>query len=142
MAATDFSDPSLPAVEAGATEARSRKADLAIIHVLDLIPATTPFYGSFDSYSAPPMDLIDRMRQIGQEKLDACVRRFKAKGGGLHPEGAAAPAILNAASELPAQLIVVGTQGRTGLSRIALGSVAEAVVRAAPCSVLVVRIHS
>ena len=49
---------------------------------------------------------------------------------------------MNAASELPAQLIVVGTQGRTGLSRIALGSVAEAVVRAAPCSVLVVRIHS
>jgi len=47
----------------------------------------------------------------------------------------------NAASELPAQLLVMGTHGRTGLNRlIALGSVAEAVVRAAPCSVLVVRL--
>jgi universal stress protein A len=48
--------------------------------------------------------------------------------------------ILSAASELPAQLLVVGTHGRTGLSRIALGSVAEAVVRAAPRSVLTVRL--
>jgi nucleotide-binding universal stress UspA family protein len=140
LAATDFSDPALPAVEAGATEARSRKAELAIIHVHDLLPAMPPFYGSFDGYGAPPMDLIDRMRAIGQEQLDACVHRFKAKAGGLYREGPAPPAILDAASELPAQLIVVGTQGRTGLSRIALGSVAEAVVRAAPCSVLVVRL--
>jgi hypothetical protein len=53
---------------------------------------------------------------------------------------AATPTILNAASELPAQLLIVGTRGRTGLSRIALGSVAEAVVRTAPCSVLTVRL--
>jgi len=100
----------------------------------------SPSYGGFDSYGAPPMDLTDRMRTIGQKKLDACVHRFKAKGGGLHREGPEPTAILYAASELPAQLIVMGTQGRTGLSRVALGSVAEAVVRAAPCSVLVVRL--
>ena len=63
---------------------------------------------------------------------------FKAKGGGPLRDGPAAPAILSATSELPAQLLVVGTHGRTGLSRIALGSVAQAVVRAAPCSVLLV----
>ena len=64
---------------------------------------------------------------------------FQIKGGGLLRDGPAAPAILRAATELPAQLLVVGTHGRTALSRIALGSVAEAIVRAAPCSVLVVR---
>jgi nucleotide-binding universal stress UspA family protein len=81
----------------------------------------------------------DPMRKIWQQRLDACVRHFKAKGGGLLHDGLAAPAILSAASEMPAQLIVVGTHGRTGLSRIvALGSVAESVVRAAPCSVLIV----
>ena len=139
LAATDFSDPALPAVEAGAAEARRRKADLAIIHAIDLLPAISPFYADF--YSMPPMDLSDQMRKIWQQRLDECVHHFKAKGGGLLREGPAVPAILSAAVELPAQLLVMGTHGRTGLSRlIALGSVAEAVVRAAPCSVLVVRL--
>jgi nucleotide-binding universal stress UspA family protein len=137
LAATDFSDRSLPAVEAGAAEARHRKADLTIIHAIDLIPVMSPFYEEF--YSVPPMDLSGEMRSIWQPRLDECVHQFKAKGGGLLRDGPAAEAILSAAAELPAQLVVVGTHGRTGLSRIALGSVAEAVVRAAPCSVLTVR---
>ena len=109
------------------------------MHALDLLPAMDSSYEVFYGYESPPMDLRDRMRTIGQEKLDACVHSFKAKGGGLHREEPAPPAILRAASELPAHLIVLGTQGRTGVSRMALGSVAEAVVRAAPCSVLAVR---
>ncbi len=138
LASTDFSDPAVPAVEAGAAEARHRKTDLTIIHAIDLTPVMNPFYDDF--YAVPPMDLSDQMRKIWQQRLDECVHHFKAKGGGLLCDGPAAPAILSAASELPAQLLVVGTQGRTGLSRIALGSVAEAVVRAAPCSVLTVRL--
>jgi len=137
LAATDFSDPALPAVEAGAAEARRRKADLTIIHAIDLLPMVSPFYGEF--YNGPPMDLSDQMRDLWQQRLDECVHHFKAKGGGLLRNGPAASTILSAASELPAQLLVVGTHGRTGLNRIALGSVAEAVVRGAPCSVLVVR---
>ena len=141
LVATDFSDTALPAVEAGAAEARHRKADLTIIHAIDLLPVMSPFYEGFNSYSEPPVDLSDQMRKIWQQRLDECVHRFKAKGGGLLPDGPAAPAILSAASELPAQLLVMGTHGRTGLRRmIALGSVAETVVRAAPCSVLVVRL--
>ena len=141
LAATDFSDPALPAVEAGAAEARHRKADLAIIHAIDLLPAMRPVYGDFYGYSAPPEELSNQMKQIWQQSLDECVHRFKAKGGGLLPDGPASTAILSAAAELPAQLLVMGTHGRTGLNRlIALGSVAEAVVRAAPCSVLVVRL--
>jgi nucleotide-binding universal stress UspA family protein len=137
LVATDFSDPALPAIEAAAAEARRRKVDLTIIHAFDLLPVMNPYYGEF--FDMPPMDLGDRMRKIWQTRLDECVHRFKAKGGGLLRDGPAAPAILSAASELPAQLLVVGTHGRTGLSRVALGSVAEAVVRAAPCSVLIVR---
>jgi nucleotide-binding universal stress UspA family protein len=137
LAATDFSDPALPAVEAGAAEARRRKADLTIIHAIDLLPVMSPFYGEF--FDMPPMDLSDEMRKVWQSRLDECVHHFKAKGGGLLRDGPAAQAILSAASELPAQLLVVSTHGRTGLSRVALGSVAEAVVRAAPCSVLTVR---
>jgi nucleotide-binding universal stress UspA family protein len=142
LVATDFSDPAVPAIEAGAAEARHRKVDLTIIHAVDLLPVVSPFYGDFLGYSGPPMDLSDQMRKVWRQRLDECVHRFKAKGGGLLPDGPAAPAILSAASELPAQLLVMGTHGRTGLSRmIALGSVAETVVRAAPCSVLVVRLR-
>jgi nucleotide-binding universal stress UspA family protein len=141
LSATDFSDPALPAVEAGAAEARHRKADLTVIHAIDLLPVISPFYGDFDGYRSPPIDLSDQMVKVWQQRLDAVVHQFKAKGGGLLRDGPAVPAILSAASELPAQLLVLGTHGRTGLSRmIALGSVAEAVVRAAPCSVLVVRL--
>ncbi|HTY61391.1 MAG TPA: universal stress protein [Acidobacteriota bacterium] len=141
LAATDFSDPALPAVEAGAAESRHRKADLAIIHAIDLLPVMSPFYGEFYSYDVPPIVLSDQMRKVWQQRLDECVHHFNAKGGGLLCDGPAAQAILSAASELPAQLLVVGTHGRTGLSRLmALGSVAEAVVRAAPCSVLIVRL--
>ena len=137
LAATDFSDPALPAIEAGAAEARRRKADLTIIHAIDLLSVMSPFYGMF--FDMPPMDLSDEMRKVWQSRLEKSVRHFKAKGGGLLREGPAAQVILSAASELPAQLLVVGTHGRTGLSLVALGSVAEAVVRAAPCSVLTVR---
>jgi nucleotide-binding universal stress UspA family protein len=141
LAATDFSEPALPAVEAGAAEARHRKADLTIIHAVDLFPLMSPFHGAYFSYDGPPIELNNSMKAIWQQKLDECVRSFKAKGGGLLRDGPAVPAILSAASELQAQLLVVGTHGRTGLSRmIALGSVAEAVVRTAPCSVLIVRL--
>lgn len=137
LAATDFSDPSLPAVEAGAAEARRLKTDLTIIHAIDLFPVMNAYYGEF--FGMPPMDLDGRMKKLWQSKLDECVHRFDAKGGGLLRDGSAPSAILSAASDLPAQLLVVGNHGRTGLSRVALGSVAEAVVRAAPCSVLIVR---
>ena len=141
LAATDFSDLALPAVEAGATEARHRTADLTIIHAFDLLAMMSPVYGDIYGYIVPPTNLSDQITKIWQQRLDECVHRFEAKGGGLLREGPAVPAILNAAAELPAQLLVVGTHGRTGLRRlIALYSVAEAVVRAAPCSVLIVRL--
>jgi nucleotide-binding universal stress UspA family protein len=138
LVATDFSDPALRAVEAAAAEARRRKADLTVIHAIDLLPLIRPNYGDF--FDMPPMDLGDHMRTFWQTRLDECVHRFKAKGGGLLQNGPAAQAILSAASELPAELLVVGTHGRTGLSSVALGSVAEAVVRVAPCSVLTIRL--
>lgn len=54
-------------------------------------------------------------------------------------QGAPAEAIVEQARAAAADLLVVGTHGRTGLDRLILGSVAEAVVRAAHCSVLTVK---
>jgi nucleotide-binding universal stress UspA family protein len=137
LAATDFSDPALPVVDVAAAEAQRRKLDLAIIHVLDPVPVGLRAYGEFAGL--PLMAFRNQMKEALHQKLDDCVVRFNARGGGLLRDGPTAAAILKAASELPAQLLVIGSQGRTGLSRVALGSVAEAVVRAAPCSTLVIR---
>ncbi len=57
----------------------------------------------------------------------------------LVQSGAPAEAIIGAAKKLPADMIVIATHGRTGLKHVLLGSVAEHVVRKAPCPVLVVR---
>jgi universal stress protein A len=130
LAATDFSDQAVPAVEAGVAEARCRGTDLVLIHAVDLVPPLLPL----------PLELAAGIRKTQREKLDDCVRRYEARGGGLLQDGPAAPAILRAAEELPAQLLVLGTHGRTGLTRLALGSVAESVVRGSPCSVLIVRL--
>jgi universal stress protein A len=140
LAAMDLNKGSEELLRQADELARSYKVDLAIIHAVDLLQQMSPFYADF--YSMPPMDLSDQLKKIWRQRLDETVLHFKAKGGGLLPDGPAAPAILKAASELPAQLLVMGTHGRTGLSRlVALGSVAETVVRTAPCSVLVVRLH-
>jgi nucleotide-binding universal stress UspA family protein len=54
-------------------------------------------------------------------------------------EGSAATVITETASETGADMIVMGTHGRTGLSRLMMGSVAEEVLRRAPCPVLTIR---
>jgi nucleotide-binding universal stress UspA family protein len=139
LAATDFSDPSMPAIAAGAAEALRLHTEMAIIHAIDVLPVLLPPVEGV-AFPGLPIDIQSHIKQASQHELDACVKRFDAKGGGLLYEGPAAEVILEAASKLPARLIVVGTHGRTGLSRMALGSVAESILRASPCSVLVVRV--
>ena len=137
LAATDFSDPSLPAIEAGVTESRRFDTDLVIVHSIDVLPIIMPAVEGV-AYPALPPGTNDHIKEASRKELDNCVRRYNAKSGVLY-EGEAAAGIVQTAADLPARQIIVGTHGRSGLSRLALGSVAEAVLRSAPCSVLVVR---
>jgi len=139
LAATDFSDPATPAIEAAASEASRRGQELNIIHAFNTVQfAIAPDAGM---PVLLPLDLANEMQHALQERLNACVRQVSAKSG-IFASNAADVAILDATENLPADLVVVGTHGRTGLSRLALGSVAEAVVRGARCSVLVVRLKT
>lgn len=138
VGATDFSDPALPAVEAGVSEARRRGLPVIIVHCMDLLPP------GVIGYEVPPIsaEVVAGMRQHWERRLEEALGRFGAGANGRYvlAEGPAGAMIVESAREAGAALVVVGTHGRTGLRRLVLGSVAEAVVRNAPCSVLVVRL--
>lgn len=87
--------------------------------------------------------LHDRILAEGQACVDQAAKTLRAAGFAVTTEVAAdgevRRLILETAAKWPADVIVVGSHGRTGLDRLLLGSVSEGVVRRAPCSVEVVR---
>jgi len=136
LAATDASEPAQAALAAAATEATRRQAPLVVVHCMDLLlPGVV-------GYEVPPLgpEVIAAMRTQWQERLQAALAQLPAQGEVRIEEGPAGPLIAKLATELPAALVVVGTHGHTGLRRLVLGSVAEAAVRTAPASVLVIRV--
>jgi nucleotide-binding universal stress UspA family protein len=138
LVATDLSDAALPAVARARLEAEQRNARLDLLHVMDLsglgwAAAAAPFGGA--ALSIPPEQLA-QMRSLAMEAL----RALGGPGATAHVEmGSPKRCIVSLSESLPAGIVLVGTHGHTGLARMALGSVAEAVARAAHCSVLVVR---
>ena len=136
---TDFSPSSRPALNHALALAREQGAELLLVHVL---PTVMPMVG--EGYMSPKTfdDLQRSMRAQAQKRLDGLVAKAKAArvhARGMLYEGVAADAIVRAARAKRAKLIVMGTHGRTGLSRLFMGSVAERVVGTAPCPVLTVR---
>jgi nucleotide-binding universal stress UspA family protein len=142
LAATDFSDPALPAVAAAVEEARIGGARLTLLHSVDVFPNPAIGWGApfGTSWVVPPQELVDEVRKSAESALRSTLERFGVEGDPLVAEGDAASAILEAARALPAELVVLATRGRTGITRMVLGSVAERVVATAPCSVLAVRL--
>jgi nucleotide-binding universal stress UspA family protein len=140
--ATDFSRPSLPAFSASLSAARREGADLVVLHVLP--PPIGP-----DAMTYVPERMYDEMKAAvvrqANRRLAALVRRAEKRGVRARAEvveGLPHEEIPRAARRHRASLVVVGTHGRTGLSRWLLGSTAGAVVTDAPCSVLVVRLQA
>lgn len=141
LVATDLSDSSLPAVSAAADLAKKNSAELLVLFALDVMPSpamglTVPFGGV---PIVPPPELVEQMRAGARAGLDAIVERLGVKAETRVIEGDAAATIIRTAETFGADLVVIGTHGRTGIARVALGSVAEKVARSAHASVLVVR---
>jgi nucleotide-binding universal stress UspA family protein len=133
---TDFSDHSDYAFALACSLARDYNARLIVLHVLERLP---PIYSGVMT-PTPPISPTDQDRKSAWEDL----QRIQAPDSAvpierLLEEGNPAGAILQVAEEGPCQLIVLGTHGRTGLRRLLMGSVAEQVVRDAPCPVLTVK---
>ena len=127
---TDFSAPSEAALTYGRELANRFDAALHLIHI-----AENPF---LRAVVGDRRSLEEAAMRWLQDRLTDADRRRGAVAIVEHSDEPA-DEILRYAKSANIDLIVMGTHGRTGLARIVLGSVAEAVVRAAPCPVLTVR---
>ncbi|MDQ7820337.1 MAG: universal stress protein [Armatimonadota bacterium] len=138
LAATDFSPGAERALLWARTLADAFGAELVILHVLDLSLAGAA--GLPTELAAMPAvgQLMDRLRsEASSEMTKLAARHPRART--LLREGSPRTTILDVAREVGADLIVVGTHGRTGLAHVFFGSVAEHVVRHSPVPVLTVR---
>lgn len=136
---TDFSRASGPAFLKAISLAKENGAELLLVHVL--LPPT-PFIA--EGYVSPrPTRSWDaaarRGAQRGLAKLLAKAKHAKARAKTVLLEGVPHAQIARVARTRRADLIVMGTHGRTGLSKFFLGSVAGRVIAAASCPVLTVR---
>jgi nucleotide-binding universal stress UspA family protein len=144
LAATDLSDASLPAVVEGAAAAKRSGARLVVASAIEWNNS----YGASASAligaapALPPPEVQAELRDALRATLEQALVRVGAQGEVRVLEGSAASEIVRTADELEAELVVVGARGRTGLLRLALGSVAERVIRSASSSVLTVRHHA
>jgi nucleotide-binding universal stress UspA family protein len=140
LVATDFSEPSEAAFVYGRALARQFGATLHVVHVVDQLAARV-------------MGLHDAVTQLGHLQMEAEAaartrldlllseedRTQLGATATVLTSTSASDSILGYARDSGVDLIVVGTHGRGGVARLVMGSVAERVVRSAPCPVLTVR---
>ena len=136
---TDFSRASTPAFKRAVEMAKANRSELVVAHVL--VPSM-PIVG--DGYISPQVyeDLDAAARSAAQKQLRKLVDRAKQAGvraKGLLLDGVAHERIARAARAQKADLVVIGTHGRTGFAKLFLGSVASRVLAVSPCPVLTVR---
>jgi universal stress protein A len=136
----DFSPDSLRALAYACDLGRAFGAEVVLLHVVD----QTYLAGAPELWVANPAlaKLLDDQWQIAKTHVARLGTRLERKGQRLQTvtkRGAPAQVIADTARRAGADLIVMGTHGRTGLTHMLLGSVAEKVVRTAACPVLTVR---
>jgi len=153
---TDFSDPAHHALDCALEEATLHRARVTLLHVLAPSAETEVYYvtgapasqgydpvaGARLSPSAPPYPTVVR-HDYSEDALtqlrDLMPAGFRGAWEAEVATGNAAETIVRIAGERNVDLVVMGTHGRTGLQHALLGSVAERVVRLAPCPVLTIR---
>ena len=135
---TDLSEASLPAFRYAAAVARWYGAALTVLHV---VPSFEPMAGPLEWVG----DAEPALGALPPEAVRAEMARLLPLGEAagttvtlVSRAGQSAAAIVDQAVDSSADLIVMGTHGRTGFNRLLIGSVAERVVRQAPCPVLTI----
>jgi universal stress protein A len=134
----DFSDASTRAAPYAAALARRLDASVHLVHVLE--PSELAG-GPLEFYGAPPAEFLDHLYWRKRQQLVAIGANLEGNiiVTSEVRHGTPADSIRQAAIDYGADLVIMSTHGRTGLSHLLLGSVAEQVIRTARCPVLVIR---
>jgi nucleotide-binding universal stress UspA family protein len=144
LVAVDFSEDSREAVLWANREAEHLGCGLMILHVVH-DPASSPGF-----YRHVEVDWLRPMADLARAMMDAFLKKIREEHPSLSAlataeaklvTGLPASRIVEVAKSINAPLIVIGSRGRTGLTHILLGSVAERVVQLAPMPVVVVKGH-
>ena len=134
---SDFSECSDQAIRYGLELARKFDASLHLLHVVQ-DPATQPW--AAEGFAMPLLEVIEQWQKQAEDRLLTAVPPIeRGRARVASTVGSPYPEILRYAAEHDIDLIVMGTHGRGGVSHLLLGSIAEKVVRRAPCPVLTVR---
>ena len=135
---TDLSPASRPAFKKAIALAKKDRATLALLHVMPpMIPAGNLYVSprTYDEWAAATTESV-------KKSMDGLLKRARAAGvkaKSIILAGIPADVIVRAARRQRADLIVMGTHGRSGVSRFLLGSVASRVIATSPCPVLTMR---
>ena len=132
---TDFSEASYEALKAANELALHFSAELCLVHVVSPVVQASPDF-------AASVSSLQEVETSAEHSLQKVVRQMVSKE--LHARqivklGGAADEIIRISEERKADLIVIATHGQTGWRHMVFGSVAEKVVRLAPCPVLTIR---
>jgi nucleotide-binding universal stress UspA family protein len=142
LVATDFTDGSTAALKLGGELATKLGVDGTLLHVVQLpsessaLSAVSSALGS--PWIPPTQTAIESLESLGRSTLEGLAKQY----GFTHVaqvEGTPAEVIVARAESLDAEMIMMGSRGRTGLARLVLGSTAEKVIRTSNTSVLVAR---
>jgi nucleotide-binding universal stress UspA family protein len=137
------------AIQATISQVRQDHTQVLVLHVVDwsnFMPSPFPTGGQEPMYSAHQLEsIVESETTKAHELVTSAAERLRSEGFDASTsvrEGDPKTVILDCATEWRADLIVVGSHGRKGVARFALGSVSEAVARYARCSVEIVRLPS
>ena len=137
---TDFSECGNYALSYAASLARTFKASIICLNVIEPIVPTVGYSGMTEPM--PIADIAEQLEDSAERELPKLAECDECAGLNVEEmvaHGEAASEIVRVAKERAVDLIVIASHGRTGLGRILFGSTAEAVVRHAACPVLVVK---
>jgi nucleotide-binding universal stress UspA family protein len=137
---TDFSPPSNAALAYARILAAKFGSSLQFLHVVD--DSTAGSDDVSDEFAPAGEDIRTVLLESARTRLERVMNLVDRSGYEAHAHavlGLPAASIVGYATAIDADLIVMGTHGRTGLAHLLMGSVTEQVVRSAPCPVLTVR---
>ena len=139
LVAIDDSEISVNVIQQAAQLAKALNSEITVVEVMALDPYLADTYVRFDQSN----DLIERVRGYVEENLAKAEQKFEELGLTVATqvlEGFSIPQeIIGAAQNLGADLIIMGSHGRTGFKKFILGSVAQKVLGESHVPVLIVR---